>query len=60
MLWLDPAHLVRTALDDVARGRVVSVPGAQYKAIVGLLRVLPRPLLRRGLRPPRAAGRPGR
>jgi uncharacterized protein len=57
LLWLDPADLVRTCLDDVARGRVVSVPGAQYKAIVGLLRVLPRPLLRRGLRPPRSWGR---
>ena len=29
-----------------AKGKVVSVPGAQYKAIVALLRVLPRSLVR--------------
>ena len=56
-IWLDAPDLVRACLVDVARGRVVSVPGWQYKTAVGLLRVLPRPLLRRGLRPPRAGGR---
>jgi short-subunit dehydrogenase len=45
-LWLEAPHLVSACLDDVDRGRVVSVPGAQYKAIVGLLRVLPRSLVR--------------
>ena len=45
-LWLDPHRLVSDCLDDVSRGRVVSVPGAQYKAIVALLRVLPRSLVR--------------
>ncbi len=50
-LWLDASRLVRDCLDDVARGRVVSVPGPQYKAIRVLLHVIPRPLLRRGLRP---------
>ncbi|MGI8717494.1 MAG: SDR family NAD(P)-dependent oxidoreductase [Lapillicoccus sp.] len=45
-LWLDAGDLVRACLDDVSRGKVVSVPGAQYKAMVGALRVLPRGLTR--------------
>ena len=49
-LWLDAPRLVRDCLDDVERGRVVSVRGAHYKAIAALLRVAPRPLLRRRLR----------
>ena len=46
-MWLDPADLVADCLGDVDKGRVVSVPGLQYKAIVGLLSVAPRPLIRR-------------
>lgn len=46
-IWLDPADLVRDCLRDVDKGRVVSVPGLQYKALVGLLSVLPRPLIRK-------------
>jgi hypothetical protein len=49
-LWLDPVQLVSDCLDDVGRGRVVSVPGVQYKAIVGLLRVVPRSVVRRRAR----------
>jgi short-subunit dehydrogenase len=50
-LWLESDRLVRDCLDDVAKGKVVSVPGPQYKAIVGGLRFVPRSLVRsRGAR----------
>ncbi|WP_068264508.1 SDR family NAD(P)-dependent oxidoreductase [Janibacter limosus] len=44
--WLDPTDLVAQALADSERGRVVSVPSPQYKALVGVLRHVPRALLR--------------
>lgn len=46
-LWLDAGELVRDALADLDRGRVVSVPGAAYKTLVAALGVLPRGLARR-------------
>lgn len=46
-LWLDAPSVVRTALDDVAAGRTLSVPSTTYKTLVGLLRVAPRGLTRR-------------
>jgi short-subunit dehydrogenase len=45
-MWLDSDRLVRDCLADVAKGKVVSVPGPQYKAIVAGLRLVPRGLVR--------------
>lgn len=46
-IWLDAHRVAQDALDDVAAGKVISVPSTEYKALVGALRVLPRPLARR-------------
>ena len=40
-LWMEPEPLVRRALADFDRGRAFSIPGAQYKAIVALTRLVP-------------------
>lgn len=40
-LWLDAASVVRTALRDHRRGRVVSVPGLPYKVAVTASRFAP-------------------
>ncbi len=49
-MWLDADAVAADALIAVRKGRPVSVPGRQYKALLGLTRVLPRPVLRRALR----------
>jgi short-subunit dehydrogenase len=46
-LWLDVDDLVAAALKDYARGRILSVPSLQYKAVVGLTRAIPNGLLQR-------------
>jgi short-subunit dehydrogenase len=46
-MWLDADFLVRTALDDFDKGRVFSIPGAQYKTIVGVTRLVPTRVLQR-------------
>lgn len=40
-MWLDADDVVRAALCDLAKGKSLSVPGAQYKAIVAASRVVP-------------------
>jgi short-subunit dehydrogenase len=44
--WLDAPRLVRDALADVDKGKVVSVPGAHYKGAVAAARLAPRPIVR--------------
>jgi uncharacterized protein len=45
-LWLEVDDVVAGSLADVAAGKVISVPGLQYKAIVTAGRMLPRGLVR--------------
>ncbi|OBK46058.1 SDR family oxidoreductase [Mycobacterium sp. 1081908.1] len=45
-LWLEVDDVVAASLADVAAGKVISVPGLQYKAIVTAGRLLPRGLVR--------------
>ena len=47
-LWLDAEDVVRVALSDLDKGRSLSVPGAQYKAIVAATRIIP-PSVQRGV-----------
>lgn len=45
-MWLDVEFLVSTSLKDFEKGRVYSIPGAQYKAVRALTSVIPSRVLR--------------
>jgi short-subunit dehydrogenase len=45
-LWLEVDDVVNKSLADIAAGKVISVPGVQYKAIVTAGRMIPRGLAR--------------
>jgi hypothetical protein len=40
-MWLEPEFLVRRALEDFDKGRASSIPGAQYRTIATLTRLIP-------------------
>ena len=46
-MWLDADELVATALKDHAKGKVFSIPSAQYKALTTVARVVPSSVLQR-------------
>ncbi|AKN15385.1 hypothetical protein MHAE_13353 [Mycobacterium haemophilum DSM 44634] len=45
-MWLEVDDVVSQSLADIARGKVISIPGLQYKALVTAGRMIPRSLLR--------------
>lgn len=45
-MWLDPDDLVRAALRDAARGKVISIPSVRYKVLMWFVRHLPRSTVR--------------
>jgi len=47
MLWLDVDQVVRTSLDDLAAGKVRSIPGLQYKVLATAGRLVPQNLVRK-------------
>jgi short-subunit dehydrogenase len=46
VLWLDADYLVARCLEDVARGRVISIPSVRWKVLIVLARLAPRPAIR--------------
>lgn len=45
-MWLEVDDVVNQSLADIARGKVISIPGVQYKAIIAAERMIPRTLMR--------------
>jgi uncharacterized protein len=57
-MWLEVDDVVSASLADIAAGKLISVPGFQYKALVSAGRLVPRGLLRSAVR--RVGGGRGR
>lgn len=45
-MWLDADDLVRAALRDAGRGKVISIPSVRYKVLMWVVRHLPRSAVR--------------
>jgi short-subunit dehydrogenase len=45
-MWLSVDDVIRESMADIAHGKVLSIPGVQYKALVGAVRLMPRTLAR--------------
>ncbi|WP_131736198.1 SDR family NAD(P)-dependent oxidoreductase [Actinomadura roseirufa] len=59
-LWLRREAVARAGLEAVAAGRALCVPGAQYKAALPALKLMPRPLVRAAVNRVRQQGAGGR
>jgi hypothetical protein len=46
-MWLNSDILVAKAWKDALSGKAVSIPGWQYKLLVGLISIIPRSIVRR-------------
>lgn len=46
-VWLNADDVVKAALRDLSKGKLVSVPSLRYKAVIGALKLTPRTLLHR-------------
>lgn len=46
-MWLEAPAVVSAALMDLQKGKLISVPGLQYKALSTAIRYAPRPLVRK-------------
>ena len=46
LMWLSVDDVISESLADIAKGKVVSVPGIQYKALTTVGRLVPRSLVR--------------
>ncbi|MFJ5261410.1 SDR family NAD(P)-dependent oxidoreductase [Streptomyces sp. NPDC088387] len=44
-MWLDADKVVTEALTDLARGKSLSIPDPRYKALMGVVKVVPRGML---------------
>ena len=46
-MWLNSDRLVAHSWKDALAGKAISVPGWQYKILIGVINILPRPIVRK-------------